>query len=116
MLSSTRPSILQSGAGHLYRGRVSLSEILRDLGVGERWLQRRFVQALGMTPKAFARLSPFLHACQLLRNGVEPTLADIGLASGYFDQSHFTAEFKAFSGMTPRTFAKATNVSFLDIG
>jgi len=98
-----------------HKGRVAIPEILKELGVGERWLQRRFALALGMTPKAFARLSRFLHACHLLRNRFEPTLADVSLASGYFDQSHFTAEFKAFSGMTPRTFTRATNVSFLDI-
>ena len=37
------------------------------------------------------------------------------LACGYFDQSHFNADFRAFSGMTPGAFAGTTNVSYLDI-
>ena len=97
------------------RGRIAVTELCRDLGVGERRLQRTFAAALGTTPKRFARLCRFLHACSLLRNRIEPTLADVGLACGYYDQSHFTGEFKAFSGMTPRAFFEAAEVSFLEI-
>lgn len=97
------------------RGRVTMRSLCRELGVGERWLERRFARALGTTPKGFARLSRFLHACHLLRMGVEPTLTDVGLACGYYDQSHFNADFKAFSGITPRAFVDTASVSFLEI-
>ena len=97
------------------RGQVSIRDLCERLGVGERRLQRAFAAALGTTPKGFARLSRFLHACALLRNGSEPSLSATGLACGYYDQSHFIADFKAFSGMTPRQFVDTSGVSFLDI-
>lgn len=97
------------------RGRVAVTRLRRELGVGERWLERKFATALGTTPKGFARLARFLHACSLLRNGREPTLTDVGLACGFYDQSHFIADFKAFSGMTPRAFLEAAGVSFFEI-
>lgn len=96
-------------------GRMPIRELSEDLGIGERRLQRTFAAALGTTPKHFARLSRFLNACSLLRSGRWPGLADVGLACGYYDQSHFTADFKAFSGMTPHQFVAAARVSFLDI-
>lgn len=110
-----------ASAEHLVRavwrrkGRVAISGMAQELGVGQRWLERRFARALGMTPKAFVRLSRFLHACHLLRTGSGATLSAVALASGYFDQSHFIGEFKAFSGMTPRAFSRTANVSYLDV-
>jgi len=98
------------------RGRVAVPALCRDLGVGERRLQRTFAAALGTTPKHFARLARFLHACSLLRGGHKRGLADVALACGYYDQSHFTAEFRAFSGLTPRQFVQTANVSFLELG
>lgn len=97
------------------KGHVAVQRLCRELGIGERSLQRTFADALGTTPKRFARLCRFLHACSLLSNGHDRGLADIGLACGYYDQSHFIAEFKAFSGMTPRQFLKASNLSYLEI-
>lgn len=97
------------------RGQVAVAGLCRELGVGERRLQRTFATALGTTPKRFARLARFLHACSLLRSRAEPTLADVALACGYYDQSHFGGDFKTFSGMTPRAFVETADVSFLEI-
>lgn len=97
------------------RGQVSIARLRRHVGFSERRLQRTFASALGTTPKGFSRLSRFLHACSLLRRGSEPTLTGVGLACGYYDQPHFIADFKAFSGLTPRAFAEAGQVSFLEI-
>ncbi len=96
-------------------GQLGIVRLCRQLGVGERWLERTFADALGTTPKGFSRLSRFLHACNLLRRCSEPTLTRVALACGYYDQSHFIADFKAFSGLTPGAFAGAGGVSFLEI-
>lgn len=97
------------------RGNVSMPGLCADLGVGERTLQRTFARALGTTPKRFARLSRFLHSCNMLRTAIGCTLTEIGLACGYYDQSHFNAEFRGFAGMTPGQFIRSSSVSFLDI-
>jgi len=97
------------------RGAVPVTRLCRDLGIGERRLQRTFAAALGATPKGFARLARFLHACRLLRGSRGHDLADVALACGYYDQSHFGAEFHEFSGLTPGRFVRTASVSYLEL-
>lgn len=97
------------------RGQISVPKLCRDLGVGERWLQRTFATALGTSPKRFARLSRFLHACSLLQSRHGLALTEAGLICGYYDQSHFISEFKEFSGLTPGEFVETANLSFLEV-
>ena len=98
-----------------HRGRVPIAQLCSELGIAERRLQRTFAAALGTTPKGYARLTRFLHACSLLLGDRPHGLADIGQVCGYYDQSHFIAEFKSFSGLTPRRFARAGGASFLEL-
>jgi len=93
-------------------GRVS--ELCRDLGVGERRLERTARAALGLSPKQALSLGRFLRACALLRRAAPKGLADIALACGYYDQAHFHGDFKRLSGMTPKQFAADRSVAVLD--
>ena len=98
-----------------HRGRVGMAQLAREVGSSERTLQRRFTAALGMTPKGYARLTRFLHACAVLRRGADGGLAHVGQECGYYDQAHFIADFRAFAGMTPGQFAAAAGMSFLEL-
>lgn len=98
-----------------HKGHLKIPHLCRHLGFSERGLERTFSAALGMTPKRFARLTRFLHSCRMVRDRRHTALTEIALDCGYYDQSHFNAEFKAFSGLTPRRFRAAQNVSFLEI-
>lgn len=95
-----------------WQGRISVAGLCRSLGVGERTLQRTTAAALGTTPKRLLRLTRFLSACSLLRAG-NAAQTEVGLACGYYDQSHFIAELREFSGMTPRQLAANPAVSWL---
>ncbi len=97
-------------------GRLSVRQLAREIGLSERTLQRRFSDALGMKPKGYARLARFLHACSLLHAGSRRQLADVSEDCGYYDQAHFIADFRALAGMTPGQFARASTVSFLELG
>ncbi len=96
-------------------GQISIPQFCQELGIGERRLQRTFEACLGTNPKRFARLSRFLHSCSLLRAGMGLDLTETGLICGYYDQSHFISEFRAFSGMTPGEFVSGGNLSFLEL-
>ncbi len=76
-------------------GQVRIANLCRELGVAERTLERIFGSALGMSPKAYSRVARFLRACAMLRRGDFNSLADVGLRCGYYDQSHFSGEFRA---------------------
>ena len=51
-----------------------------------------------MVPMLFCRLSRFLKVVQRLRHTSVVNWAEIGLACGYFDQSHLTRDFREFAG------------------
>jgi AraC-like DNA-binding protein len=67
--------------------------------------QRRFIQLfrdeVGLTPKLFCRVQRFHQVIKSLQKRSDVDWADIALASGYFDQSHFNHDFKKFSGLSP---------------
>jgi hypothetical protein len=64
-----------------------------------RTLQRRFVQATGLTHKTIQQIERVHRARSLLQRGVP--IPDAALEAGYFDQSHLTNALKRFVGQTP---------------
>jgi AraC-like DNA-binding protein len=81
-------------------GCARIADIRDDIGWSERHLAVQFRNQFGLTPKAFARILRFGRAARALRQGTSP-LANVALACGYYDQAHFTREFRAFAGITP---------------
>jgi AraC-like DNA-binding protein len=70
-----------------------------DLGVSERQLRRRFVDAVGYPPKTLARVLRFQRFLSLSSGGGD--LARLALDAGYADQAHLTREARRLSGRTP---------------
>ena len=75
----------------------------RQLGVSSRTLQRMCKRVLGLSPKELIQFSRIYTARQQLIYSPD-SLADIALASGYFDQAHFTNHFHQFVGETPAAY------------
>lgn len=81
---------------------ASVATVARDLGVSERQLRRVFHEAVGTTPKAYARLARFHRALGAARGHGHTNWSSIAASSGYYDQPHLIAEFRAITGVTPR--------------
>jgi AraC-like DNA-binding protein len=78
-----------------------------ETGWSRRHLTARFRAQLGITPKAYGRVLRFRHAAELLSipaPGRAPSLAEVAVAAGYYDQSHLNRDFVAMSGCTPGQF------------
>jgi AraC-like DNA-binding protein len=73
-----------------------------DLGVSERHLRRVFSNAIGVGPKAFAKLTRFHRALRAAHEDASATWASIAAESGYYDQAHLVEEFRAIAGVSPR--------------
>jgi AraC-like DNA-binding protein len=85
-------------------GPVGVERLADELGYSRRHLTRRFHQAVGLPPKATARLLRLRRAVALLRAGSPGGLAATAAACGYADQSHLNQEFRTIVGTTPTAF------------
>ncbi|HTU82987.1 MAG TPA: helix-turn-helix domain-containing protein [Candidatus Acidoferrales bacterium] len=88
-------------------GRASVDGIAREVGFPRARLARRFDEALGVTPKRFARIVRFHRALDLLRRG--EGIAGAAASLAYHDQAHMYRDFAEFAGMTPGEFLSATH-------
>lgn len=80
-------------------GGAGVAAVAREVGLGERQLQRRFLQRVGITPKRFATLRRFERAVALARTA--GSLTSAALEAGYYDQSHFIRDVRRFAGAPP---------------
>jgi AraC-like DNA-binding protein len=82
---------------------------VRDVAKQTGWSERRFSQAfresIGLSPKVWCRVQRFQRAVQQLHAGGEVRWAELVIDCGFYDQSHFANEFKAFSGIDATTYS-----------
>ena len=84
----------------------TVEELSRELGVGRRTLERRFLADLGQTPlKVYLDLR-LERALQRLR-GSEASITEVALACGFCDGPHLSRTLKAERGVTPAEYRKA---------
>ena len=82
-------------------GRLRVDDVVREVGVGRRQLERRFRAAVGLSPGAAARVQRFRSALAALEAHPAGSLARLAVAAGYHDQPHLTREFRTLAGETP---------------
>lgn len=81
-------------------GQVRMAMIANAAGLSLRQFQRRFRDAVGISPKLFSRMQRF----QRVFHATEMPDADwVGTAvhNGYFDQAHLIRDFREFAGKAP---------------
>lgn len=85
-------------------GQVSMMDVAASAGVSLRTLQRRFVSAVGLTPKQFAQVR---RARAMLRRTVDESLDErvgwsgVAAESGYADQAHLVREVRQYTQLSP---------------
>jgi AraC family transcriptional regulator len=89
-----------------FREHPTLSMIAEGAGIHPAHLARTFRQIHGCTLGDHVRKLRIEFACDRITNSETP-LAEIALASGFSDQSHFSRVFKRQMGMSPGEFRKS---------
>jgi AraC-like DNA-binding protein len=95
-----------------HAGSLRITELASAVGASTRQLNRRFENAVGVTPKQFSRVSRFVHVLNTLRSRRNAPLTEVALNCGYFDQAHFNHEFRQFAGLQPTALFTRTNIAF----
>jgi AraC-like DNA-binding protein len=83
-------------------GAARVETLAAEVGWSRRHLTARFRDAVGLPPKALARVIRVEHAAHRMRAG--HLLGDVAYDAGYADQSHFNREFRELVGCTPTEF------------
>ncbi len=81
-----------------------VDEVTRQLGLSRRRFSQIFRERVGATPKLYSRIRRFQQAVHQMRRGRDIRWVDLALSCGYWDQSHFVNDFRAFSGINPTTY------------
>lgn len=103
-LKMPRPELNTFVQGLVHRPhQVDIEGMAEHFGCSRRQFERRFKARAGFSPKHFARISRFQAS---LDNYGQPIrrLSDIAYSHGYYDHSHFSSEFRQFSGHSPREY------------
>lgn len=85
---------------------LTVKNISEQLFISDRQLRRFSIEWLGMNTEEFILYNKYLNSLHQIHNS-KKSLTEIGIESGYYDQSHFIREFKSYTNMTPKQYRDA---------
>jgi AraC-like DNA-binding protein len=91
-----------------YAENVSLSALASIAGLSRFYLLRVFRNQMGVPPHEYQTQVRVARARKLLRSG--HSILEAALETGFFDQSHFSRNFKRITGRTPGQYLSESNI------
>lgn len=91
-----------------YTDNVSLSRLASIADLSPFYLLRVFHQRIGVPPHEYQTQLRVSHARRLICKGF--TISQAALQAGFFDQSHFSRNFKRIVGVSPGRYASCSNI------
>lgn len=84
------------------KGIIGIDKLIDESCLGRKQFERKFVNQLGISPKQYLKIIRFQSA--LHEYSICPTrrLTELAYNNGYYDQSHFINDVKAFTGESPK--------------
>jgi len=90
-------------------GMITVAKLEKETGYSSRWLQRKFSEHLGTSPKNLAEVVRFKQFYQAYSTGAQPFDLKRQIYEYYYDESHFLRAFKRFTGTTPTELQSSMN-------
>jgi AraC-like DNA-binding protein len=87
-------------------GKVAISELSEAAGVSSTHMAQRYKEVIGVTPKRLARTHRFTATVFAIDPGKAINWGALAADAGYFDQAHFSHDFRAFTGLTPTRYVE----------
>ena len=88
-------------------GRVPLAELVAASGLGERQLQRRFAEVVGISPRTLGGVIRLRRVFEALRDSPLASWSELAQAAGFFDHPQMARDFRRLIGRTPAHWAEA---------
>jgi len=83
------------------RGCVTVEEVAAHLKISRRYLEKKFLDKVGLSPKFYARLKRFAGLSHKIASSSKIDWQEIVTEYGFHDQSHLVKEFLEFNQMNP---------------
>ena len=91
------------------KGKITIRELEKKTGYSSRWLNMKFKDKLGISPKNLSTIIRFNQYYNAVANNDEQSFMQNAFYDYYYDQSHFLKEFKRFTGLSHSGFENTTN-------
>jgi AraC-like DNA-binding protein/glutaredoxin-related protein len=86
------------------KGVISVKNLADSACLSMRQFNRTFTEYIGLNPKQFTKVIRFQNAIYQHQLNRDKSYTDLAYQCGYYDQAHFTNEFKLFTGYSPKDF------------
>jgi AraC-like DNA-binding protein len=86
------------------KGIIKMRDLAASLYISQDAFEKRFRRVVGSSPKQFSSIIRMKYITTSEQQ--KPNLAETAFAAGFFDQAHFSKDFKLFTGQTPSDFFK----------
>jgi AraC-like DNA-binding protein len=83
------------------RGTITIKELEKKTGYSSRWLNMKFMDKIGVSPKNLASIIRFRECYKTFTSGSLKATDRNDYYDFYHDQSHFIKNFKQFTGFSP---------------
>ena len=91
-----------------YNQTITLERLEKEFKVNKFKLQKSFKKNIGLTPSEYLTAIRIENSKKLFYT--DTPLVEIALESGFYDQSHFTHNFKKYVGVTPGSYKKNSKI------
>lgn len=88
----------------LTKGSTPINSILKNDLSKRRQIERKFFKKVGISPKKLGKVIRLQAVLKMLLNRQAESLTKLAYDNEYYDQAHFTKDFKEFTGTTPKEF------------
>jgi AraC-like DNA-binding protein len=89
---------------------LSIETICRQHQISRKHLNFLFLEYLGISPKMLSSLNRFQSILQTISRSGPGKLTSLAYELDFFDQAHFSNNFKRFTGLTPNDYIKNVEI------
>ena len=102
-VAKTNLSVIDEAVDHIdaRKGCVTVEEVATHLEISRRYLEKKFLEKVGLSPKFYARLKRFAALSNKIAHNPKIDWQEIVAEYGFHDQSHLVKEFLEFNQMNP---------------